>query len=56
MTVDELRVRLVQLGLEYGVHNHRVLKQLGKDIAALDEIMERNFSAYWNADEMCYEQ
>ena len=55
MTIDEIRIRLTTLKLEF-MHSRKIVKQLDKDIAGLDEIMERNFSAYWNYDEQCYEQ
>lgn len=52
MTTDELRKRLRELQVEYP-HQR---KQLERDIKALDEIMERNFTAYWNLTDECYEQ
>lgn len=55
MTTDELKNRLYELWVEYN-DQRRIRKQLEKDIHALDEIMERNFSAYWNSIDKCYEQ
>ena len=55
MTVDETRIRLEELRIEYFT-NHRLHKQLKKDIETLDELMARNFDAYWNMAEQCYEQ
>ena len=56
MTIDEIREKLVHLQQEY-TNNPEILKEIAGDISVIiDESMERNFSAHWNADKKRYEQ
>lgn len=55
MTVDELRIRLNELALEY-FHNKKLSDKIQSDIANLDSIMARNFDAWWDSYEKNYTQ
>ena len=55
MTIDELRIRLTELKVEYS-HNPKIIKELQKDIISLDSIMRKNFDAYWDNIDKNYTQ
>lgn len=55
MTVDELRIRLNDLALEF-FYDKKLCDKIQKDIASLDSIMARNFNAWWNSYEKNYTQ
>ena len=55
MTIDELRIRLAELKVEYS-HNPKITKELQKDIISLDSIMRKNFYAYWDNIDKNYTQ
>lgn len=55
MTIDELRIRLAELKVEYS-HNPKITKELQKDIISLDSIMRKNFDAYWDDVDKNYTQ
>lgn len=55
MTIDELRIRLAELKVEYS-HNPKITKELQKDIISLDSIMRKNFDAYWDNIDKNYTQ
>ena len=55
MSVDDLRIRLCELWVEYE-HSRKTRKELEKCIEELDGIMNYAFSASWNSEEHCYEQ
>lgn len=55
MTIDELRIRLAELKVEYS-HSPKIIKELQKDIISLDSIMRKNFDAYWDDVDKNYTQ